>query len=129
MVGGRWAPCHVPAIGGFDSPRLHQSTYDLPVNMNKASAGKVAVTLFWHAVDIVCYGVAFKYLWGWFGQPTFHTPSLTWGTSFGLVLIARLLVEHHGEERAITLQNVFVEALIPALFLEAGFLIKHFMTM
>lgn len=98
--------------------------------MTKASAGKVALVLFWHAVDIVCYGVALKFLWGWFGQTTFHTPSVSWETSFGLVLIARMLVQNHGggEEKAITFQNVLIEALVPALFTEAGFLIHHFMS-
>jgi hypothetical protein len=94
--------------------------------MNKASAGKVAITLFWHAVDIVFYGVAFKFLWAWFGQPTFHTPTVNWDLSFGLVLIARMLVEHHGDEKPVTLQNVVIAALIPALFVEAGYLIHHF---
>lgn len=97
--------------------------------MNKASAGKVGILLFWHAVDIVFYGVALKFLWEWFGQATFHTPALTWATSFGLVLIARMLVEHHGQdERQITLQNVVMEAIVPALFTEAGYLIHHFLT-
>lgn len=97
--------------------------------MNKASAGKVGVLLFWHAVDIVFYGVAFKFLWEWYGQPTFHTPALTWAGSFGLVLIARMLVEQHGssEDRAITFQNVIMEAIVPALFTEAGYLIHHFL--
>lgn len=96
--------------------------------MNKASAGKVGLVLFWHAVDIVCYGVAFRFLWGWFGQPTFHTSVIGWGPSFGLVLIARMLVEHHGtDEKPITFQNLFLEALVPALFAEAGMLIHHFM--
>ena len=96
--------------------------------MNKASAGKIGGLLFWHAVDIVCYGVALNFLWAWFGQPVFHTPTINWGTSFGLVLIARLLVEHHGgEDRLITFQNLVYEAIVPALFTEAGYLIHHFM--
>jgi len=94
--------------------------------MNKASAGKLAVTLFWHAVDIVFYGVALKFLWEWFGQPTFHTATVNWGMSFGLVLTARLVVERHGEEKPITFQNLVVAALVPALFVEAGYLIHHF---
>ncbi len=96
--------------------------------MNKASAGKFAGLLFWHAVDIVFYGVALKFLWEWYGQPTFHTPAITWATSFGLVLIARMLVEHHGDDdREITFQNVVYEAIVPALFTEAGYLIHHFL--
>jgi hypothetical protein len=97
--------------------------------MNKASVGKLGNLLFWHAVDIVFYGVALKFLWTWYGQPTFHTPALAWATSFGLVLIARMLVEHHGDDnREITFQNVVHEAIVPALFTEAGYLIHHFMT-
>lgn len=98
--------------------------------MNKQSVSKIALPLFWHAVDIVCYGVALHFLWGWFGQGTFHTPALTWATSFGLVLIARMIVGHHGEDdRDVTFHNLLTEALTPALFTEAGFLIHHFMGM
>jgi hypothetical protein len=98
------------------------------VPLNKTSAAKLGSLLFWHAVDIAFYGVALKYLWGWYGQSTFHTPTLSWACSFGLVLIARLLVEHHGEDgREITFQNLVVEAIVPALFTEAGYLIHHFM--
>lgn len=97
--------------------------------MNKGSAGKVGVLLFWHAVDIGFYGAAFHFLWGWFGQAMFHTPVASWGTSFGLVLIARLLVQQHrGEdERQVTFQNLIMEAIVPLLFTEAGYLIHHFM--
>lgn len=96
--------------------------------MNKASAAKIGVTLFWHAVDIVLYGVAFKFLAEWFITPTFHTSPIQWGAAFGLVLVVRLLVQkHEADERAITIQNVFVEAVIPALSIEAGYLIHHFL--
>lgn len=91
--------------------------------MNKASAAKVANVLFWHAVDILFYGVALKLLWEWFGQPTFHTTPVAWGTSFGLVIIVRLLFPPKEEEKAITLQNLVIEALVPALLTEAGHLL------
>ena len=94
--------------------------------MNKASASKVATTLFWHAVDIIVYGVALKFLAEWYLTPTFHTTVIKWGTAFGLVIIVRLLVQRHEEERQITLQNVVVECLVPALFTELGYLIHHF---
>ncbi len=94
--------------------------------MNRASAGKIGITLFWHAIDIILYGIAFKFLSEWYLTPTFHTATITWGKAFGLVLIARLLVQKHGEEqRDITIQNVFIEAVIPALFVEAGYLLHH----
>lgn len=96
--------------------------------MNKASASTFGAALFWHAVDISFYGIAFKFLAGWYVIPTFHTGPITWATAFGLVLIARLLVEHHDDGgRQITFQNLVYEAVVPALFTEAGYLIHHFM--
>jgi heme/copper-type cytochrome/quinol oxidase subunit 3 len=96
--------------------------------MNKANAGKIAGVLFWHAVDIVFYGIALKFLAEWFLTPTFHTAHVGWGASFGLVIIVRLLVTRHEEaERAITFQNLIEEAIVPALLTEAGQLIHHFL--
>lgn len=96
--------------------------------MNKSSANKIAGTLFWHAVDIVFYGIALKFLAEWFLTPTFHTAKIEWGASFGLVIIVRLLVTRHEEaERPITFQNLVEEAIVPALLTEAGQLIHHFL--
>lgn len=96
--------------------------------MNKAKASTFANVLFWHAVDIAFFGVALKFLAGWYLAPTFHTAPITWATAFGLVIIVRLLVQQHEEEeRQITFQNLVVEAIVPALSTEAGYLIHHFM--
>lgn len=96
--------------------------------MNKAGASKVAILLFWHAVDILAYGIALKFLAEWYITPTFHTTPISWATAFGLVIIVRLLVQRHSEEeRPITFQNLVVECLVPALFTEAGYLIHHFL--
>ncbi len=95
--------------------------------MNKASANKIASVLFWHAVDIIFYGIALKFLADWFLVPTFHAAHVDYGTSFGLVIIVRLLVSRHEEaERPITFQNLIEEAIVPALLTEAGQLIHHF---
>jgi uncharacterized membrane protein len=97
--------------------------------VNKVSASKVASVLFWHAIDILFFGVAFKFLAEWYIAPTFHTGAVTWARAFGLVIIARLLVQRHNndEEQQITFQNLVFEAVVPALFTEAGYLIHHFM--
>ena len=95
--------------------------------MNKASAGQVGIVLFWHAVDIIAYGIAFKFLAEWFVTPTFHTMAITWAKAFGLVLIVRMLVQRHEQPQAITLQNLFIECVVPFLFTEAGFAIHHFL--
>ncbi len=96
--------------------------------MNKVNAERIAAILFWHAVDIVFFGVALKFLAEWYLTPTFRTAPISWATAFGLVLIVRLLVQRHeGEDRQITFQNLVVEAIVPALFTEAGYLIHHFL--
>jgi hypothetical protein len=97
--------------------------------MNKANAGKIGLVLFWHAVDIGFYGVALRFLAEWYITPTFHTARVTWAVAFGLVIVARLLIQRHGEEPPqITLQALVQEAVVPALFTEAGYLIHHFLS-
>jgi len=94
--------------------------------MNKATAGKFAVALFWHAVDIAAYGLALMYLWEWFVVAALHATVLTIGRAFGLVIITRMLFAHSSEEKEITLQNLVMELILPALFTEAGYLVHHF---
>jgi len=94
--------------------------------MNKATAGKFAIVLFWHVVDIVAYGVALMYLWEWFVVVALHASILTMGRAFGLVIITRMLFAHSSEEKEITLQNLVMELILPALFTEAGYLVHHF---
>ncbi len=96
--------------------------------MNKGSAERFASLLFWRAVDIGLYGVALKFLWVWFGQPTFGTAPLTWPTAFGLVLTARLLGRRdEAGDRQVTFQNLVYEALAPALFIGVGYGIHRFL--
>jgi len=96
--------------------------------MDKTSASKVGIILFWHAVDIIFYGIALKFLAEWFVTPTFHTAKIGWAAAFGLVIVVRLLINRHGDDdRAITLHNLFVEALIPFLFVDAGYAVHHFL--
>jgi hypothetical protein len=96
--------------------------------MTKHSANKIATVLFWHAVDIVFYGIALKFLAEWYVTPIFHTARVTWAGAFGLVLVARLLVQKHdGEPPAITIQALIEEAVVPFLFVEAGYAIMHFL--
>lgn len=94
--------------------------------MNKAAAGKFAIVLFWHAVDIAAYGIALMFLWGWFVVPSLHASVLTMGHAFGLVIITRMLFAHSSEEKEITFQNLVMELILPALFTEAGYLVHHF---
>jgi hypothetical protein len=87
---------------------------------------KVANGLFWHAVRIVFYGVALKFLWGWFMSPAMHAAELHYGVAFGLVCIFCMLFCRTEAVRAITFQNVVEEALSPAFFTLVGFLIHMF---
>ena len=89
---------------------------------------KAANAFFWHAVHIIFYGVALKFLWGWFMPPAMHAAELHYGVAFGLVCIFCMLFHKIEAVRAITFQNIVEEALSPAFFTLVGFLIHMFVT-
>jgi hypothetical protein len=95
--------------------------------MTKGGASKIAMVLFWHAVDIAFYGIALKFLAAWYITPIFHTAPFRWADALGMVIVVRLLIQRHEEPPPISLQALIEEAAVPAIFTEAGYLLHHFL--